>query len=190
MKTKTTRYGFTLIELLVVIAIIGILASLLLPALATAKSEAQVTYCRNNLREIGIALFSCAQENGSYPLYRRMPNDSDPKGGTWYKDIMPDISWGKGIYQCPTYRRMTFDWSADSLFIYPSGGSYAYNIGAVDYFKSWQFIYGLAGKNSGWGPSSEVVTAIRESEVVKPCDMIVLGDSISRAYGSPGKILD
>ncbi len=64
-KDKTFRRAFTLIELLVVIAIIGILASLLLPALARAKAKGYNTVCVNQLRQLGIAVRMYAEDNNS-----------------------------------------------------------------------------------------------------------------------------
>ncbi|MBA3314861.1 MAG: DUF1559 domain-containing protein [Planctomycetota bacterium] len=108
---KRSRVAFTLIELLVVIAIIAVLIALLLPAVQQAREAARRTQCKNNLKQLGLAMHNYADTHGQFaPTIFNVngwPGNAPPEWGahekgTYLVQMLPFIE------QAPLFQAIDF----------------------------------------------------------------------------------
>ncbi|MBT6496044.1 MAG: DUF1559 domain-containing protein [Planctomycetaceae bacterium] len=104
MRNTFLRRGFTLIELLVVIAIIAILIALLLPAVQQAREAARRSTCKNNLKQIGIAMHNYHDVHGQFPISPQFVWEQDK--GTYFVQMLPFID------QAPLFESIDFSLSS------------------------------------------------------------------------------
>lgn len=108
-----SRRHFTLIEMLVVIAIIGVLASLLMPAMQKAIEQSRSTVCVNNLKQLGVSITQYATDHaGRFPAARV---------GTYYwSNKLCDAGYTpvSQLFLCPTYDDRTFTNNSNACYSY------------------------------------------------------------------------
>ncbi len=178
---KAKRIGFTLIELLVVIGIIGILTSMLMPALGKAKGAAQRIACLNNEKQLALALHLYATDNNGFFPPRIQTN-------RWCTTLLPHYQ-DLRILKCPSdiWAKATTNAAAGSGTRPAESVARTYLInGFDDYYRH---IVGTAGmprfRQLGNG---EVV--INEQNIPEPSATVAFGERDNRPGGTPQYHMD
>jgi prepilin-type N-terminal cleavage/methylation domain-containing protein len=196
--SSTFRRGFTLVELLVVIAILAVLAALLFPVFGTATFRAKNTVCRNDLRQISLALQMYATTYDIYPPLSQLVGGDGLTSTELYWDqylepyLFPKKTITPYLYAsghggprtvekfllCPFFPATMVNRPFDDSKIPPI---YAYNSMRLGNFD---VPLGLGAPNSLYRlmyPGINATPWTTESAVVAPSEMLAVGDPFTRS---------
>ena len=153
MPTRFSRHAFTLIELLVVVAIIAILAAILFPVFAQARTKARQTSSLSNLRQLGLGVAMYMQDCEGYPLA------SSPSSQ------VPRTRWADHIY--PYVKN-------DTVFLAPGADEETYKKPFAHNAKS---LYGGYGYNYQYLGNSRFPFAAIDADITSPSETVAITDT-------------
>ena len=194
--------GFTLIELLVVISIIALLIALLLPALSAARDAARNAKCLSNLRQIGIAAFTYANDYDGYVQATWTPPHIDAQANPWAplqtggyvsgdtQFNIQDIDTLNEVFRCPDAPAPIKGYTSESGY------------GAPGYLRGYQFIEDLGipfkveNPDAGWADKGPFYVRIAhapgrvdatnfQGNATRPDELAFYADSWTRPTGDP-----
>jgi prepilin-type N-terminal cleavage/methylation domain-containing protein/prepilin-type processing-associated H-X9-DG protein len=188
--------AFTLIELLAVIAVIGIMAALLLPALARSKAKARQTACRSQLRQLGIAfMLYLPEHNDIFPTSAASSAlGAHPEDWIWWQiqrdasgnPVMRDSRQGALVHYLGNYDTRHFRCPADKEAL-ARELAWKQNMGSEQYIYSYSLnAFSEHGMASYISKDRSMILLNRHSGIINPAQKIMLAEEKGSPDDGPG----